>query len=82
MRILLSVLLAIAVVAGTVLEMAYAQDAGGGAGGSRKGRGGQNAAESQADKQKKTKAIDDAYKSAVTRIPDPKDKYDPWKNAR
>jgi hypothetical protein len=81
MRILLSVLLATAVVAGAAFEAAYAQNTENSGLTGRKGKG-QNAAESQADKQKKTKAIDDAYKSAVTRIPDPKEKYDPWKNAR
>lgn len=76
MRIFLA-MLAIAVLAGT----AVAQDAGAGGGG-RKGRGAhQNAQTQQADPQKK-KAIDDAYKSAVSRIPDPKEKYDPWKTAR
>jgi hypothetical protein len=75
MRIFLAVL-AIAVLART----AVAQDAGGGGG--RKGRGSQqNAAQQQADQQKK-KAVDDAYKSAIGRIPDPKEKYDPWKTAR
>jgi hypothetical protein len=79
MRILLTVLLAIAVVAGAAFETAHAQENSGLTG--RKGKGAQNT-ESQADKQKKNKAVDDAYKSAVTRIPDPKEKYDPWKNAR
>jgi hypothetical protein len=69
--------LAIAILAGT----AIAQDAG--MGGGRKGHGGaaQNAGQQQADQQKK-KAVDDAYKSAITRIPEPKEKYDPWKTAR
>ncbi len=70
MRILIAVL-AVAVVTG----MAHAQDAGGG----RKGRGShQNADQQKADEQNK-KAVDDAYKSAVKRIPDPRGKYDPWK---
>jgi hypothetical protein len=80
MRILLSILLVIAVVAGTALETAYAQENSGLTG--RKGHGAQNTAQSQADKQKKNKAVDEAYKSAVKRIPDPKEKYDPWKTAR
>jgi hypothetical protein len=78
MRILLTVLLTI-VVAGAAYETAHAQENSGLTG--RKGKGAQNT-ESQADKQKKNKAVDDAYKSAVTRIPDAKEKYDPWKNAR
>ena len=53
----------------------------GGRGG--KGRGGpqQNGEQQKAD-QKKKQAIDDAYKSAITRIPDSKEKYDPWKSSR
>jgi hypothetical protein len=74
-------MLAIATLAGT----AIAQDSGmsgAGMGGGHKGRGAaQNAGQQQADQQKK-KAIDDAYKSAITRIPDSKEKYDPWKTAR
>jgi hypothetical protein len=80
MRILLIALLAIAVVAGAAFDTAHAQENSGLTG--RKGKGAQDTAQSQADKQKKNKAVDDAYKSAVTRIPDPKEKYDPWKNAR
>jgi hypothetical protein len=74
MRILLAVL-AIAAVVGT----ADAQDMGGG----RKGRGSQQqSADQQKAAQQKKKATDDAYKAAIGRIPDPKEKYDPWKNAR
>ena len=32
----------------------------------------------QADKQKKAKADEKAYRDALKRIPDPKEKYDPW----
>jgi hypothetical protein len=74
MRILLAAL-TIAFLAGT----ADAQDMGG------KGNKGRNApqnAEQQKAEQQKKKAIDDAYKAAVGRIPDPKDKYDPWRNTR
>ena len=62
---------------------ACAQDAsslGGGKGG--KGRkSAQNTQQQTADKAKQ-KAVDDAYKAALKRIPDPKEKYDPWQNAR
>ena len=34
----------------------------------------------QADKQKKAKADEKAYRDALKRIPDPKEKYDPWGN--
>jgi hypothetical protein len=79
MRILLAIL-AIAALAGT----AHAQDAGAGGGlggGGHKGRGAAQNTQQKADP-KKQKAIDDAYKSAIGRIPDPKEKYDPWKTAR
>ena len=75
MRIFLA-MLAIAALAGT----ADAQDFGGRGGG--KGRGGpaENGDPKKTEQQKKQ--IDDAYKSAIGRIPDPKTKYDPWKTAR
>jgi hypothetical protein len=73
MRIVLAVL-AIAIMAGA----AHAQDVGGG----RKGRGSQQKADQQKSDPQAKKAIDDAYKSAVKGIPDAKEKYDPWKNAR
>jgi hypothetical protein len=75
MRIFLA-MLAIAALAGT----AVAQERTGIDG--RKGHGSQqNAQQQQADQQKK-KTVDDAYNSAIKRIPDPKEKYDPWKTAR
>jgi hypothetical protein len=74
MRILLAVL-TIAVLAGT----ADAQEMGGRGG---KGRGSQQNGEQQKADQQKKKEVDDAYKSAIGRIPDPKAKFDPWKSAR
>jgi hypothetical protein len=75
-----STALAIAVmVAGT----AHAQTAGGGGlggGGGRHGRGPQSD-QQKADPQK-AKAAEQAYQSGVRRIPDPKEKYDPWRGAR
>jgi hypothetical protein len=47
-------------------------------GGSRIGRG---AGDSQTE-EKKPKVDDKAYKDALKRIPEPKDKYDPWGGAR
>ena len=74
MRILAAVL-TLALLANPV----YAQNVGGrGAG---KGRAPQNSEQQKADQQKK-KAAEDAYKAGVKMIPDPKEKYDPWKNAR
>jgi hypothetical protein len=74
MRILAAVL-TLALLANPV----YAQNAGGrGAG---KGPASQNSEQQKADQQKK-KATEDAYKSGLKMIPDAKEKYDPWKNAR
>ena len=71
MRILLAVL------ASAVLAVAaHAQDMGG------KGRGSQQSSEQQKADQQKKKAVDDAYKSAIGRIPDSKEKYDPWRSVR
>jgi Ni/Co efflux regulator RcnB len=72
MRILVAVL-AVAVVAGP----AHAQDFRG-----AKGRGSQQSAEPQKNDPKKKKAIEEGYQSGIRRIPDPKEKYDPWKIAR
>src|SRR5262249_26083284 len=72
MRILLAVLV-IAVLTGT----AHARDMGHG----RKGRGSPHSAEQQKADQQKQKAGDDAYRSAIGRIPDPREKYDPMRSA-
>jgi hypothetical protein len=55
----------------------YAQNMGG------KGRNSppQNTEQQKADQQKK-KAADDAYKAGLKLIPDARDKFDPWRNAR
>jgi hypothetical protein len=74
MRILLAAL-TIALLAGT----ADAQSMGGKGG---KGRNSPQSSEQQKAEQQKKKAVDAAYKAALGRIPDPKDKYDPWRNAR
>lgn len=49
----------------------------GGMGGGRHGRGG----DAKAD-DKKPKVDEKAYKDALKRIPDSKEKYDPWSGAR
>jgi hypothetical protein len=74
-------------VAGMIIALlastACAQDAsslGGGKGG--KGRKQAQNTEQQAADKAKQKAADEAYKAALKRIPDPKEKYDPWQNAR
>jgi len=62
----------------------FARKNAGGLGGSRgggKGRASQNSEQQKADQQKK-KAAEDAYKAGIKMIPDTKEKYDPWKNAR
>ena len=64
--------LTIALLAGT----ATAQSVGG------KGRNSsQNTGQQKADQQDK-KAADDAYKAGLKIIPDPNEKYDPWRNIR
>jgi hypothetical protein len=73
MRFLVTALI-IAMMANT----AYAQDAsslGGKGGKGRKAQ--QDTGQQKADKDKQ-KAADEAYKAALKRIPDPKQKYDPW----
>jgi nitrate reductase cytochrome c-type subunit len=62
----------------------YAQNAGGMGGMGGKGggkRAAQNSDQQKVD-QKKQKAAEDAYKAGLKMIPDAKEKYDPWKNAR
>jgi hypothetical protein len=71
-----------ALVIAMVAITANAQDAsslGGGMGG-KGGKGRkpqQDTTQQKADKDKQ-KAADEAYKAALKRIPDPKQKYDPW----
>jgi hypothetical protein len=61
---------------------AYAQNVGGMGGKGGKGRNAaQNSEQQKADQQKK-KAAEDAYKAGLKMIPDAKEKFDPWKNAR
>jgi hypothetical protein len=60
---------------------AYAQNMGGKGGGKGRNSSPQNTEQQKADKQKK-KAADDAYKAGVKLIPDAKEKFDPWRNAR
>jgi hypothetical protein len=78
MRLLVATL-TIALMAGP----AYAQNAGGmgGKGGGKGRNSSQNTEQEKADQQKK-KAADDAYKAGLKIIPDAKEKYDPWRNAR
>ena len=65
-----------------LVSPAYAQFGGGmGGKGGGKGRAAQNSDQQKVDQQKK-KAAEDAYKSGLKRIPDAKEKYDPWKNTR
>jgi hypothetical protein len=68
-----------------LLSPVYAQNAGGmggmGGKGGGKGRTSQNSEQQKVDQQKK-KAAEDAYKAGLKMIPDAKEKYDPWKNAR
>jgi len=71
MRLLVATL-TIDLLAGT----ANAQSAGG------KGRNSsQNTGQQKADQQDK-KVADDAYRAGLKIIPDPNEKYDPWRNLR
>jgi hypothetical protein len=46
-------------------------------------RGGlRRTSQQQKTDQQNKKATDDAYKAGLKMIPDAKEKYDPWKNAR
>jgi len=83
MRILAAVLALVLLVG-----PAYAQNMGGMGGGGMGGKGGgkgrnssQNTEQQKADQQKK-KAAEDAYQAGLQRIPDARDKHDPWRNAR
>ena len=78
MRILVVVLTLI-----LLASPAFAQNMGamGGKGGGKGRNSSQNTEQQKADQQKK-KAADDAYKAGLKIIPDAKEKYDPWRNAR
>ena len=58
---------------------AYAQN--GGVMGGKGRNSSQNTGQQKADQQDK-KAADDAYKAGLKIIPDPNEKYDPWRNIR
>jgi hypothetical protein len=74
MRIL-AALLVIAFLTGN----ADAQNVGGKG---QKGRNSSQNSEQQKAEQQRKKEIDDAYKAGLGKIPDPKAKYDPWRNTR
>jgi hypothetical protein len=72
-----------AAIAATVLVLAAlapvpAEAQMGGGGGGRHHEGGDNAKSDQ----KKPQVDEKAYKAALDRIPEPKEKYDPWGTAR
>jgi hypothetical protein len=72
-----------AAIAATVLVLAAlalvpAEAQMGGGGGGRHHQGGDNAKSDQ----KKPQVDEKAYKAALDRIPEPKEKYDPWGAAR
>jgi hypothetical protein len=48
-------------------------------GGGKRSRGGD---ETKSEQKKKPDVDDKAYKAALERIPEPKEKYDPWGGAR
>jgi hypothetical protein len=60
-----------------------AQDAGAlGGGGKGGGKHGSKSTDQQKEDPQKKKAAEDAYKAGLKAIPDAKEKYDPWRNAR
>ena len=69
--------LAVAAMVVLVAAPAQAQMSGGMGGGGGRHRGGDKGAE-----QKKPQVDEKAYKAALDRIPEPKEKYDPWGVAR
>ena len=82
MRILLAVVVIAALAAPLAAAVAadgLAQDMGGKG---RKGHSQPSSAEQQQARQREKKAVDDAYTSAINRLPDSKEKYDPWRSAR
>jgi uncharacterized membrane protein len=87
MRILAAVLALALLVSPVYAQNAGGMGGGGMGGGGMGGKGGggkraaQNSDQQKADQQKK-KAAEDAYKAGLKMIPDAKEKYDPWKNAR
>jgi hypothetical protein len=80
MRYLIAMLI-LAVLAGSAHAQAVGGVGGGGKGGGKGRNAPQNTEQRKADQQKK-KSAEDAFKAGVKRIPDPKEKYDPWRDAR
>jgi hypothetical protein len=72
MRILPAAI-AVAVLATT----AHAQDFSG-----KKGRGSPQNADQQNTDPRKKKAAEEAFQAGIKQIPEPKQKYDPWRTAR
>lgn len=72
----------IAAVIGLMSVQAHAQMGGGGMGGGGGGKhrgGGASAPAGDTDKQKRMAKEEAAAKAAMDKIPDSKEKYDPWK---
>lgn len=69
----------IAAVIGLLSVQAHAQMGGGGMGGGGKHRGGATAPANPDEKQKRMAKEEAAAKAAMQKIPDSKEKYDPWK---
>jgi hypothetical protein len=74
--VLAGVLLSVLAIAALAVVPAQAQMGGGGGG--RHHQGGDDAKSDQ----KKPQVDEKAYKAALDRIPEPKEKYDPWGGAR
>jgi hypothetical protein len=82
MRLLLVAMLTLTLLAGSACAQSIGGMGGGGGKGGGKGRNTSQNSDQQKAAQQKNKAADDAYKAALKRIPDPKEKFDPWRDAR
>jgi len=83
MRLIVAILtLALMVAFACAQNTAGTGGMGGGGRGAGKGRNAaQNTEQQKADQQKK-KAAEDAFTAGLKAIPAPKEKFDPWRNAR
>jgi hypothetical protein len=83
MKLIIAILaLALMVVFACAQNIGSTGGMGGGGRGGGKGRNAtQNTEQQKADQQKK-KAAENAYKAGLKAIPETKEKFDPWRNAR